>query len=472
MLFRLDLGFAVDGGAISGRRAIAGEPLRENDYREVRAVGFGNLFAGTRGLLLPPLSSYVSLGFRVAPELNSIAPLADALDSTEDLQIRAGWAEAAGFLPGSIGRRLRVRAGRQYAYGPWPIHFDGAVVAWTGKALRISALAGVRVDEYAAQGEPGSFPPITALIASVDFGALGRAPITLRGIVMTLGSKRFADLELGYRPRRGLVVVLGARSNADKAARERTQVRVQISDVTHVAAEVEHRHAADWRWDMSYVDPEAPGAARPYLELPATERQLRGSIRAGTVLFDNIDVYARAAAAIDLEERPDETTGYVEAGGALEVRARRQHTFSVNAVVRDYELTDPMVVGTFQVDEGNLPQPLVDPADPFQWSTLGQESFIEAGGGWRFTTGARKFTASVEAYYRRVKYSRVYAEDTADLGDLLDRFDSRTGGRIALDGWMTSKIRLHLDYDLSGSLDHAPEINGWKQLRVLLEGNL
>jgi hypothetical protein len=336
----------------------------------------------------------------------------------------------------------------------------------------VSALAGVRVDEYAAQGEPGSFPPITALIAAVDFGALGRAPITLRATGMTLGSKRFGDLELGYRPRRGLVVVLGARSNADKLARERAMVRVQISDVTHVVAEAEHKHAADWRWDMSYVDPAAPGAARPYLELPATERQVRGSIRAGTVLFDNIDLYGRAAAAVDLAERPDETTGYVEGGGAFEVRIRRQLSLSGNLVVRDYELTDPMIVGTFQTDVGNQVQPLIDPDDPFQWSSLGQESFIEGGFGGKFTTGARAFTVSAEAYYRRAKYSRIYEEDTTAVGDLLDRFDSRFGGRIALDGWMTSKIRLHLDYDLSSTLDHAPEINGWKQMRVLLEGNL
>ena len=46
------------------------------------------------------------------------------------------------------------------------------------------------------------------------------------------------------------------------------------------------------------------------------------------------------------------------------------------------------------------------------------------------------------------------------------------GGRFALDGWPSSRLRLHLEYDLSTTLDHAPEINGWKALRILRGGQL
>ena len=65
-----------DQRAAIARRRAAG---RRGDYREVRAHGFGNLFVGTRGLLIPPLSNYLSVGFRLAPDLSSVAPLADAL---------------------------------------------------------------------------------------------------------------------------------------------------------------------------------------------------------------------------------------------------------------------------------------------------------------------------------------------------------------------------------------------------------
>jgi hypothetical protein len=471
VVFRLDLGFGVDGGSISGRRAVAGEALQKQDYREVRGQGFGNLFVGTRGLFIAPLSSYLSVGFRLTPGISQIAPLADALDSTRDVQIRAGWAEAANFLPGKLLRSVRIRAGRQYAYGPWPIHFDGSVIAWTSKVLQISALAGIRVDDFAPQGEPDSLPPVAAIIAAVDLGALGRWPITVRGTAMWLDSRRFTDLELGYRPRRGVVVVAGVRRINDRGSRERASVRAQISEVSHVVVDFDHRHATDWRWDMAYVNPTEPGAARPYLELPSTIPQIRASARIGTVLLDNIDLLLRGGIALDLVDRPEERTGFAEVGGGVEVRLRRAVALTLSGMIRDYELTDALAIGTLQTDVGNVPGPLIDPTDPDQLSSIGQESFIEGGGGFRFSTGARRFSASAEAYARRSKYALLYEEDTPAVGDLLDRFDLHVGGRFALDGWLSPRLRLHLEYDLSSTLERAPEINGWKQLRFLAEGS-
>lgn len=471
IVFRLDLGFGVDGASISGRRAIAGEPLAKADYREVRAQGFGNLFVGTRGLVVAPLSSYLSLGFRLTPSIRDIAPLADALDSTRDVQIRDGWAEATNFLPGRL-KSVRVRAGRQYSYGPWPIHFDGSVFAWTSKAFQLSALAGIRVDDYAAQGDKENLPPVAAIIAGVNLGALGRWPITARGTVMWLDTKRFSDLELGYRPRRGIVVVAGVRTIENSPASERATVRAQISEVTNVVVDFERRHDTDWRWDMTYIDPTDPGAARPYLELPPVTPQVRLSARAGTVLLDNIDLLLRGAFALDTGKRPDERTGYAEIGGAFEVRVRRTVAITGSTLFRDYELTDGNVVGTQQTDEGdNQPGPLLDPTDPIQASSMGQEAFFEGGGGLRFSTGARRFSASGEVYLRRAKYALLYFEDTPGVGDTLDRINFYYGGRVSLDGWLTQRFRLHLEYDLSSQIDTAPEINGWKQLRVLAEGS-
>jgi hypothetical protein len=471
VVFRLDVGFGVDGAAITGRRALGGEPLSSDYYREARAQAFGNLFVGTRGLAIQPLSSYLSLGFRFTPRIQEIAPLADALDSTRDVQIRAGWAEAANFLPGKYLGAARVRAGRQYAYGPWPIHFDGTMLAWTSKALQLSVLGGVRVDDFAPTGSSGDTPALVAVIGAVNLGELGRWPVTVRGTMMWLGDRRFGDLELGYRPRRGLVVVAGARAIDSKLARERATIRAQISDVTHVVLDFEHRHATDWRWDMSYIEPTEPGAARPYLELPLTTPQLKGAIRGGTVLLDNIDLFLRAAAAVELGEHPDERPGYAEIGGAFEVRVRRSFALFGSALARDYELTDTTVIGTQQLDEGNVAQPLVDPLDPAMYSSIGEESFGELGGGARVTTGARRFSGSVEGYLRRSKYSQLYTEDSQTVGDILDRYDLRTGVRFAIDGWMSKRLRLHLEYDFTSTLDHAPEINGWKILRVLAEGS-
>ena len=41
---------------------------------------------------------------------------------------------------------------------------------------------------------------------------------------------------------------------------------------------------------------------------------------------------------------------------------------------------------------------------------------------------------------------------------ILGEFDLRGGGRISFDAWVTRRLRLRAEYDLSSSLDWAPEI--------------
>ena len=48
----------------------------------------------------------------------------------------------------------------------------------------------------------------------------------------------------------------------------------------------------------------------------------------------------------------------------------------------------------------------------------------------------------------------------------------RGGGRFSLQAWVTPRIRLRGEYELSTTLDLAPEILGYKSLRILLEGTL
>ena len=480
IVFRLDLGFGVDGGTLSGRRALAGETLDASDYRQVRAQGFGNLFVGTRGLLITPLSSYLSAGFRLTPSLGQIAPLADALDSTDDVQIRASWAEASDFLPGRVLAPLRVRAGRQYVYGPWPVHFDGTVFGWSGRGLKIDLFAGSRVPDYAPTGEAGSIGQtvIGGVIASFDLSVSRKIPIIARWAAMQYGDRQLAELELGYIPRRGLSVIGGVRWLEGDLARERATARVQISEVTYLVIEAEHRRETDWRWDPSFVEsgdlPTDPSGARAYLELGPVPRQLRGAIRAGTVLLDNIDLYVRGAAAIDLGDRPDERTGFAEIGTAFEVRVRRTLALYASGSIRDYELTDaegPGKPSYDQLDVANTAQPLLYIEDPDIRSVFGEEYFIEGGAGIRLSTGARRLSVSAEGYARRNRFALLYDEPTPASGDLIDRYDTRTGGRFSVDGWMTKRLRIHLEYDLSSQLERAPEITGWKTLRALVEGS-
>jgi hypothetical protein len=256
--------------------------------------------------------------------------------------------------------------------------------------------------------------------------------------------------------------------------RERATLRVQVSDTTNVVADFQHRHDNDWRWDPAYVRPQDDpdprdnvGEAREYFELGPTIPQLRGSLRAGTVLLDNLDVFLRAALAVDLVDRPSETTGHFEVGGAIEARVRRAIALTASGMIRDNELTDT----TPTVDMPDVAQVLPDRLDSDTRSRLGEESFIEGGTGLRISIGARTFSASGELYFRRSKYADLYAEDSPGIGDDLTLIDVRGGGRFGIDAWMNRRVRFHLAYDLSTQLDRAPEITGWKSLRALVEGS-
>ena len=466
--FRVDLGFAVDGAAPSGRRGLAGDALTDLDYQAARAFGYGNVFASTQGLLASSLSSYLSMGFRITPALQATAPLVSALDGTDDLQIRAGWVDATGVFEGRLLAPLRLRAGRMYVYGPQPVHLDGTMASWQRGALTLTAFAGQRVADF----EPNAIElghaavAVSGTSAALDLAAWRGIPASLAVASTRVGQRDVGDLQLAYRRSRRLSIALGVRTLDARLSNERIRVRSRLSPVTHLVFEVQHRQASDWRYDAAFVDESDPAAPRRYLELGPTPHQALGAIRAGTVLLDNIDLAVRIAGAADLTDgsgpRPTPATRWAEAGGALEVRLRRSLSVGLHTSVRDYELTDSVPV----VDVGDVAQAL--PLDP---SAAGAEIFAEGGLSLRVSLGARRFSAAAEIYGRRTRYADQYREDTPGVGDELDRVDDHGGGRFALDAWVNTRLRLGLAYELSTALARSPEINGFKSLRVVAEGS-
>lgn len=465
--FRLDLGFGVDGASPSGRRSLAGDALTDPSYQAVRSFGFGNVFAGTRGLIAAPLSSYLSLGFRLRPSLEANAPLVSALDGTDDVQLRAVWADAAGVFRTPLLAPLRFRAGRMFAYAPWPVHFDGLMASWQRLVLSITAFAGQRVDAFAPDAASLRHDPIFVAggSARVDLQAWRGWPALATISATRIGSRDVVEAQIDVRRSARLGMSASVRAIDARPTHQQLRIRSRLTPVSHLVAELFHRQARDWRYDASFVNASDPAAPRRYLELGPTPHQLGGSIRAGTVLLDNIDIAGRFAATQDLADvigpRPTPASRWAEIGGAVEVRLRRSLMVGAFGTIRDYDLTDSIAM----VDVGDVAQAL--PVDP---SAIGTEIFVEGGIALRISLGARRFSAATEVVGRRSRFADLYREDTPDIGDLFDRVEDRGGGRFSVEAWVSQLVRMSVTYEVSTALARAPEINGYKSLRVIAEG--
>ena len=179
------------------------------------------------------------------------------------------------------------------------------------------------------------------------------------------------------------------------------------------------------------------------------------------MIAENLDLSARVAAAPQL--RGHNPTGesysasYLELGGAIEARLRRQIGVGLSVLSRNTE--------RFEVDPIDDLHPLPEPMFPASGS-MGEEGFVEAGTTIRLTLGARRFSALVELYGRRTRYTAAYEDPT----DELPVSDIRGGGRFTIDAWVGKRLRLFASYDVSTGLDTAPEISGYKSLRLVASG--
>jgi hypothetical protein len=114
---------------------------------------------------------------------------------------------------------------------------------------------------------------------------------------------------------------------------------------------------------------------------------------------------------------------------------------------------------------------------PRQYSPdTGERGFVELGTTLRLSLGARRFSALVEGFGRRTRYALVYCDSdpgvdcrSATNTGVLDK-DYRYGGRVTIDAWIGSRLRMFAAYELSSRIDLAPEINGYRSLRLMMEG--
>jgi hypothetical protein len=475
--FSITVGYQVDGARPSGKASLDAPVQEGRDFNALRSYGFGELFLSLRGLAVDSLSAYFALRFDAAQPSTSevgggtvrVAPPIATWFERSTFELRTGWVEAKDFLPRRLGlTRLRLRAGSQYIYGPWMLHIDGGLIAYDGDIVSATAYLGGRHADYTTDLTNERFAVAGASLR-VDLRKLVSLPISITGETMSLTSgvadqpdSTHRQVEINWQPRRDISVTGQLRSLDDKLASERLQFRARYREVTNVAFEVMRRFDDDWRWDPSLIVADDPTVARRYLDLGPVLPQVIASLRAGTLIAENIDLLARTAIAADLgsatAQKSSFSPSYVELGGALEVRLRR--TVSVGASVL-----------TRQTQREDLPDgPITDlrlVAQPLPPSAAtGERSFTELGARARMSLGARRLSALLEIYGRRTRFARLYVDPT----DPIENRDLRGGGRVTVEAWIGKRLKLFAAYDVSSALELSPEITSYKSLRLTMTG--
>lgn len=467
VVFRFNLGFGLDGGLPRpDGRTLAGQRLDETtDYERLRVYGFGDAVAGTRGIVAPSLSTYFASQFRFDQDIREASTAIPSVYDgarVDDLQIRSAYAESDGFFSHPWLRPIYLRAGRQFRYGGAVSHFDGVSVGYDRGGVSIALFGGRFVSMWGLDVSSLGEPSVSGLELRFDLHELVGWPVTVSSDALTFLDHDYNELALAYRWSRDVLVRASVRTRDQEAARQSLSLRARISEVTTLSAELDHRSAADPLYDLLlFQRVDGRGDPRSYLDLgPVLPRTLL-DLRAGTVLLGNLDVLVRAAAAIEGGEgdgpQSSQSAGYLEGGGALEVRVRRALRVGSSFTARRYNLSDR----ERGPGDPDAPDPL--PADT---ASAGFRSFYEGGLHLHASAGARRFNAGAELYARALTPHSPYLDAEAE------EVDVRSGGRFSVEGWAGQRLRLRAEYDVTFHLlTLAPELEGLKTLRVLMEGS-
>ncbi|HWN67978.1 MAG TPA: hypothetical protein VNM90_10075, partial [Haliangium sp.] len=442
------------------------------DYTQNRVYGFGDVVLGGRGLLAQSLAGYFAAQFRFdqrAIAFSAVPAVYDGKD-VQDLQIRSAYGEMDRMFESRWLRPLYVRIGRQYRHGTAVAHFDGLTLSYDTRVGSIGVFAGTGVDLYGIADGPElkNLGGLAGVTLRLDLAALGRGPIVLTANMLSYDGHDHSDVAASVRVRRNIEARARLRRLDDDLAQADLQVRARLSAVTMAVLDLDHSTARDWRYDSLLAAPARALATDPrrYLNLEPPGPRTYLSLRAGTVLLDNVDLLVRGAAAVE-HEQPEESRGgdaparvfassYFEAGAALEVRLQRTLSLALSGMGRVYP------------DE--LPRAPSDPTDeapdalPADLGRARDAAFFEGGAVARYTEGARVFSAEAELYFRLYERLLLYSLDG------LSGEDDRAGGRLSAEGWLGERLRLRIEYDATAALVTIPELRGLKSLRLMLEG--
>jgi hypothetical protein len=467
VVFHLDVGFGLAGGEPAGADArLANGALLADvpDYEPLRMYTFGDAVVGTRGLLLPSLTTYFASQFRIDhaghPETGPLPTAYDGSSNGSALLTRSGYAELHGISDQRWLRPLFVRAGRQFRYGAAIAHFDGITAGYDTDAVELGAFSGQRVSLYGLHDDPSLDEDsrlITGSNARVNLYHVRKIPLVFGAKFLTFDGTRHFEGELGVRLSRDAVFRGTVRSRDSALAQEHASVRARLSEVTTVHVALDNRHTRDWSYDLVSAAPASDADdPRRYLALGPPVPRVQVSVRAGTVLFDNLDLLLRGAFARERAEGAPATPfgpSYLEAGAAAEVRFRRSLRVGGGFLARRYDREDyagddtaeALLAGTF---------------------ALGERSFYQADASLQYNPGARRLDARAVFYASFYDGVRRFALDGIDPF----RFEVRSGARFSVSGWATPRLRILGEYETAFAPQYlSPEIRGPKSLRMIAE---
>jgi hypothetical protein len=477
VVFRFNIGFGLDGGQPQDEATrLNGELCDEAClalYTRNRIYGFGDAVLGSRGVLASSLNTYFAAQFRLDQDLRggySAVPSTYDGPGVKDLQVRSGYGELVNVFESRWLRPLYVRAGRQFRYGTAVAHFDGVTVSYDTRVGSLGFFGGSTVSLYRLFDTPGfsSGSGVSGTNARLDLAALGYAPVVLTANTLRHDGRSHADWAVTVRVRRDLDARARLRTQGGKLARADMQVRTRLSAVTVATLDVEHSTARDWRYDAFLTTSRSDRTdERQYLALEPPGPRTYVSLRAGTVLLDNVDLLLRGAGVVEYGEPEADATAepdarlassYIEGGAALELRLQRTLSLGLSTLVRGYRTQEPPVSeeNPLEIDG---PQGLGR-----SYGYAHARSFVEAGAVVRYTQGARLFSAEAETYARAYERTHLYVSSGVPTED------ERVGGRLSVEAWAGERLRLRLEYDVSTKLAVLPELHGLKSLRVLMEG--
>jgi hypothetical protein len=468
VVFHVNLGYGIAAAPASGdldRTGFAPGDVTDpagRTFTEDRQYLLGDAVLGSRGILLPSLSTYFLSQFKYDIDgASSFGSLPDVYDTRggRAILVRAGYAEIAGIGPAdSPLSRLFLRGGRQFRYGTsaFVANFDGAAVGYRDERVDVSGFFGRRV----------------SLFFDDDPGLLGGGGLVVRGretfglpIDVAADYLNYAGgeldsarqlVELGVRAReagpidrisvRGRVVDIG-----DGFALGRIGMLVGVpigAGLPRLTGEATYRTADDFAYDFVGATASDVVAAPTQLGIalePPSDSVLLGA-RADWRVTAEIEVYLFGRANLGVDQPRRHTEQAWSEGGAAASWVDGSLSASVQGKLRRALLEE----------ESNEPGSAFDDT-----AGSGVSGFAEVAGDARYRIAQVSASAALGGYYRVYDVTTPYAEVETD---------GRGGGRAEVDYRPGKYLRLKAAGEVAQpSPTFARELDTLVSLRLVLE---
>ncbi|MFH0899559.1 MAG: hypothetical protein V2A73_02895, partial [Pseudomonadota bacterium] len=344
-------GAMAETGAEDGTRSmLAG-------YRATRILGFGDMAVGTKGVLIPSLSTYLSARFfgdsAGRATYSSVPTVFDATTEGRAALAYLAYGEIVG-LKQRVLQPFRLRAGRQVRYyGLYPAHFDGALLAYETDVVCASAYLGQRVSLF---GPDSRY--FTTVKTQDSVGLLGGAaarfqtavfamPLRVSADFIGLEGERYVQAAVTLTPSPNTSIAATGRSHDDRLAFWQATARAHLQEIGVFSAQVDHRLEADWGYDMSPIgSQQAAEWSGRFLNLGKLPPSLRITTTASLAPYSSWDLILRGVGAWSesTSEAKLFSPTYFEINGGTELRLRYGLSIGVDGVSRRYHDDDTSVL--------------------------------------------------------------------------------------------------------------------------------